>query len=427
MPKEDVYGFGDRLALEAFDTTTIDMMAAEGRSSIEDLVSAANSMEALSESIQANGVSRQDAVTLESIAPTILPVHIPVNSFTLYPTATNLKVALEAIDSWKNLNIMNLLKAVYKFLTDVVTWIINQFKKLFGKNQTEGPRVLENTRQTVTAASNIMTQTSTKVDANTVKDFDKALEKAKLTVSDKFNHLTRRLVNEPGTVSVLNNLRNQLHTAYAKLDTVSEKFAKAIEACGNESRYDEAVAMLNDLGALNPDTLVDTTELAILLDVTKQVPKLTGAKQITALRDLCQKLVGKHSSWDVKNSDTVQALTGLTERLDQLVEAIVDPLLGDSVPEVHDFTSKAKGAPDKIAQPLMDASRKLGDSFVVAQDCLAIFSILHTQILSLVEGAWDASKILMGSVATAAKRNKEVKELVESIETSLKATLKKAS
>lgn len=426
MPKEDVYGFGDRLSLEAFDMSAIDMANAEGRSSIEDLVAAANSMEALSESIHTNGVSRQDAVTLESIAPTILPTTTPVNSFTLYPTATNLKVALEAIDSWRNLNIANLLKAVYKFLADIVSWIIAQFKKLFNKTHTEGPRVIANIQATTSAASSVMTQTGNNVNADTSKQYDKALEKAKLTVSDAFNHLTRRLVNEPGTIAALNNLRAQLHTAYAKLDTVTEKFSTALEACQSESRYDEAAAMLSDLAALNPDTLVNVDDLAMVLDVTKQVPKLTGAKQITALRDLCKKLSGKTSSWDVKNSDTVQAIDGLCGRLVQLVDVLADPMIGSEIPEVHDFTTKARGAPDKIAQPLMDASRKLSDAFVVTQDCVAIFIMLYTEVMSLIQATWDASKILMGAVSTAAKRNKDVKDMVEAIEANLKATLKKA-
>lgn len=426
MHNVDVYGFGERLTLESFDNSALDLMVAEGRNSIVELVSAANSMEALADGLESTGVSRQDAITLESISPGLLPENYPVNSFTLVPSPTNLRIALESIDSFRNLSIANVLKAVYRFLSTIVNWVATHVKKLFTVSNKDGQRVVANISATVTSASSIITQTSKRVDAATEDQYAKSLEKAKLTISDAFNHLTRRLVTEPGAVGAILALRNELHTVYAKMDTITEKFILAVEASQTESRYSEAANMLTDLAGLNIDSLVDVTPLANVLDVTKQVPKLKGAEQVKALRDLCAKLSGKISSWDVKTADTIQGMFGLCGRLDELLEALDDPLVGHDVPKVADFSNKGKGAPKEIAQPLTDAGTKLTEAFVVAQDCVAIFVALFTEVMSLTQVSWDASKQLMGAVATKAKTNKDVKELVETIEANLKKSLKRA-
>ena len=426
MPNPDIYGFGNRLSVESFDNSPIDLMVAEGRNSIEELISAANSMEAIAVDVRDNGISRQDAITLESISPGLLPDRFPVNSFTMVPSPTNLKVALESIDAFRNLSLANLLKAVYRFLANIADWIVTQVKKLFTTTSKDGQRVLANAQATVQAADNIVTQTSKRVDPATEDQYNKALEKAKLTISDAFNHLTRRLINEPGTIGAIEGLRAELHTVYAKMDTITEKFILAIEASQTESRYSEAAGMLSDLASLNVDTLVDVSPLAMVLDVTKQVPKIKGAEQVKALRDLCSKLSGKVSSWDVKTSDTVQGMLSLCTRLDVLLDCLDDPLIGHDVPKVLDFTNKGKGAPAEIVQPLANAGQTMTEAFGVAQNCVGIFVMLFNEIMSLTQVTWDASKQLMGAVAMKAKTNKDVKEMVETIEAHLKQSLQRA-
>jgi len=429
MHNTDPYGFGTVLSLEAFDTTGLDLTRADDANAISELVSAANSMEELSETLLTNqAVSRNDAVTMESIAPGILPTRAPVNSFTLHPTATNLKVALEAIGNWRNLNIANMLKAIYKFVANVISWVINKIKSLFGKGSDpkDGKRVVDNLRLTVTAADDIITQTSPNVDAKSIAKYNEALEKAKLKVSDHFNHLVRDLVNSPGTISALNNLRSNIHTAYAKVDTLSNKFTIALDLCKAEGTYQEANNLLSDLAAFKPETLVDLKELAMVIDITKRSAQLKGDEQAKALRELCGRQSAKRSSWDVKTQDTVQAFHLLADRVVALLDAVDDPQIGTDIPEVKDFSEKAKGAPDAISSSLINASDVMTRGFEVMQDVVAVLVAIYQELMSLVQVMWDAAKFLMGAVATTAKQTSEVKETVASIEARLKTALKKA-
>jgi hypothetical protein len=429
MHKPDPYGFGDKLSLEAFDMTGVDIGRAEDASTLNDLVLAANAMEDISTTITQNrAVSRQDAVAMESIAPGILPTTAPVQAFTLQPTPTNLKVALEAISDWRNMSISNILKAVWRFIMNCLRWVRDKIKAVFSKggNPQDGKRVVENIRLAVVAVDDIVNQTSPAIDAKDVEQFTQALEKAKLKVSDHFNHLLRDVINTPGTVIGINTLRSNIHTAYGKVDTLSSKFAIALDLCKNEGTYTEAASLLADLAAFKPATLVDLSAMATVVDITKRTVKLPGDEQAKSLRELCDRQRKKRSSWDVKTRDTLQGFLQLTERVVDLLDAVDDPAIGTEIPDVVDFSEKAKNAPQPIAQPLMDASAVITKGFEVLQDTISVFVYVYEELISLVEVMWEAIKTLMGSVATTAKKTNEVKDLVSGIEARLKSSLKKA-
>lgn len=428
MHNTDPYGFGGKLSLEAFDMTGVDLQRADDANTVQDLITSANAMEEISTTItQARMVSRQDAVAMESICPGILPTTAPVQAFTLQPTPTNLKVALEAISDWRNMSISNILKAVWKFILNCLRWVRDKIKAIFGGvTPTDGKRVVENARLTMVAVDDIVRQVSPNVDAKDVEQFNQALEKAKLKISDQFNHLLRDLVNSPGTVSTINNLRSNIHTAYAKMDTLSGKFAIALDLSKAEATYADAANMLSDVASFKPATLVDLAQVANLVDISKRTVKLEGDEQAKSLRELCDRQRKKRSSWDVKTQDTLQSFLLLAERALDLLDAVDDAAIGTDIPDVVDFSDKAKNAPQPIAQPLMDASRVLTHGFEVLQDTIAVFVYIYEELLSLVQVMWDAAKSLMGSVATTAKKTSDVKDVVTGIEARLKASLKKA-
>ena len=429
MHNTDPYGFGGKLSLEAFDMTGVDLQRADDASTVQDLITSANAMEEISTTItQSRAVSRQDAVAMESICPGILPTTAPVQAFTLQPTPTNLKVALEAISDWRNMSIANILKAVWKFIMNCLRWVRDKVKAIFGKGgePKDGKRVVENVRLTMTAVDDIVQQVSPNVEAKDVEQFNQALEKAKLKVSDHFNHLLRDLVNSPGTVSAINNLRSNIHTAYGKMDTLSSKFSIALDLSKAEATYTDASAMLSDVASFKPETLVDLGQIAGLVDISKRTVKMVGDEQAKSLRELCDRQRKKHSSWDVKTQDTLQGFLQLAERALDLLDAVDDPAIGTDIPDVVDFSDKAKNAPQPIAQPLMDASAVMTRGFEVLQDTISVFVYIYEELISLVQVMWDAAKTLMGSVATTAKKTSEVKGVVSDIEARLKASLKKA-
>lgn len=427
MHKQDPYGFGDVLSLESFDTGALASSDAEEHNSIQELISSANTLRDISKSIvETNGVSQQDALAMESICPGILPQRAPVGSFTKNPTQTNFGIALEALGAWSNFNISNLLKAVYRFLANIVAWIVNQVKKLFG-NTKDGERVAQNITATVNATDAIINGVATNVPVDATKAFDKALEKAKLQISDGFNHLLKRVVTEDGAIIAINTLRSQLHTAYAKLDTLTDKYAHGLEICGKgQLHYAEANGLFTDLSSLNVDTLIDLSSVVNFFDQSRQIGAMSGTKQVAALRDHCLKLSKKQSSWDVKTTDTLLAMRILSERLAELFPVLDDPIIGGEIPTVKDFTGKAKNAPDDLTPALETAGTKITEAFEVTRDTVAIFVLIGQEVLNITQITWDASKKVMGEVATKAKQTAEVKDMVTNIETNLKAALKKA-
>lgn len=427
MHKQDPYGFGDVLSMESFDSGSLSGATSEEANSIQELIASANTLRDIGANIvESNGVSQQDALAMESIYPGILPARAPVGSFTKQPTQTNFAVALEALGAWSNFNIANLLKAVYRFLANIIAWIVNQVKNLFG-NTKDGARVAKNITATVTAADTIVSSTSTYVPVDTSKAYEKALEKAKLQVSDGFNHLLKRLVTEDGAITAINTIRSQLHTAYAKLDTLTNKYAHALEICGKgQIHYAEANGLFSDLGSLNVDTLIDLSVAVGFFDQTRQLGTLSGVKQVAALRDHCLKLSKKQSSWDVKTTDTLSAFSILATRLSDLFEVLDDPIIGDEVPTVKDFSGRAKDAPSDLTPALETAGTKITEAFEVTRDTVAIFVLIAREVLNITQITWDASKKVMGEIATKAKQTSEVKDMVTNIETNLKSALKKA-
>lgn len=428
MHNTDPYGFGGKLSLEAFDMTGVDLQRADDASTVQDLITSANAMEEISTTItQSRAISRQDAVAMESIAPGILPTTAPVQAFTLQPTPTNLKIALEAISDWRNMSVSNVLKAVWKFIMNCLRWVRDKIKGIFGgATPTDGKRVVENARLTMTAVDDIINQVGPSVDPKDAEQFTQAMEKAKLKISDHFNHLLRDLVNSPGTVSAINNLRSNIHTAYGKMDTLSSKFAIALDLSKAEATYADAANMLSDVASFKPATLVDLSQIAGLVDISKRTVKLDGDEQAKSLRELCDRQRKKRSSWDVKTQDTLQSFLLLAERAVDLLDAVDDAAIGTDIPDVVDFSDKAKNAPQPIAQPLMDASAVMTHGFEVMQDTISVFVYIYEELISLVQVMWDTAKSLMGSVATTAKKNSEVKDVVANIEARLKASLKKA-
>lgn len=428
MHNTDPYGFGGKLSLEAFDMTGVDLQRADDASTVQDLITSANAMEEISTTItQSRAISRQDAVAMESIAPGILPTTAPVRAFTLQPTPTNLKIALEAISDWRNMSVSNVLKAVWKFIMNCLRWVRDKIKGIFGgATPTDGKRVVENARLTMTAVDDIINQVGPSVDPKDAEQFTQAMEKAKLKISDHFNHLLRDLVNSPGTVSAINNLRSNIHTAYGKMDTLSSKFAIALDLSKAEATYADAANMLSDVASFKPATLVDLSQIAGLVDISKRTVKLDGDEQAKSLRELCDRQRKKRSSWDVKTQDTLQSFLLLAERAVDLLDAVDDAAIGTDIPDVVDFSDKAKNAPQPIAQPLMDASAVMTHGFEVMQDTISVFVYIYEELISLVQVMWDTAKSLMGSVATTAKKNSEVKDVVANIEARLKASLKKA-
>jgi hypothetical protein len=122
----------------------------------------------------------------------------------------------------------------------------------------------------------------------------------------------------------------------------------------------------------------------------------------------------------------LSAFSILATRLADLFEVLDDPIIGDEVPTVKDFSGRAKDAPSDLTPALETAGTKITEAFEVTRDTVAIFVLIAREVLNITQITWDASKKVMGEIATKAKQTSEVKDMVTNIETNLKAALKKA-
>lgn len=97
------------------------------------------------------GASRELAMTLESIAPGVLPERYPVNSFTVIPSGTNLKVTYEAIGGGKLAAAAAIIAAIFAALYKLAKWVIALLRGSKGVNET----AMKETAQARTAAETV--------------------------------------------------------------------------------------------------------------------------------------------------------------------------------------------------------------------------------------------------------------------------------
>lgn len=427
MHNTDPYGFRGDVSLEAFDNVALDIMMTDAQQPITALVESANALRMLGNTIaQEQGVGYEDALTMESIAPGILPYTAPVASFTKSPSRTNLRLALEAITAWNTMSMGNLVKQVYQFLLRCLKWVGDMFKRILPQKE-DGVRVLGNINATVIACEAITLQAGPVVDDKTNQSWQVALDKAQLKVSDGFDHLLKRLLTQTGAGEAIRTLRNQLHMSYAKLDTVCNKYEHAIVlSTQGPVHYQEADGLLADIAGFQPNTLMNVAPLVQWLEQGQRLGKMEGADVVAHLRKHCDELRNKRASWDTHTSDTLVAFRDLTDRLSALYDALEDDGLSTTIPEVKDLSGKIGRAPEAIATNLSLASQRLTGGFQVAQDAIGIYAAITNSVVSITAIAWAASKQLMADVATKGKRDKDAKDIIGKIEQDLKTQLKRA-
>lgn len=427
MQNNDIYGFSDTISMESFDNMG-SFETLDASTSLNDLIVTANQIQGIRDSILSDGVSKTDAMALESLNPGFFPQYVPMHSFTQMRSHTNLTVTLESIKSWTTMSIANMVKALYRFLMSCVTWIKNAIKGLFGTGK-DAKRVIANTEATVKATDEIVTQTRGATDAKTDESFHKSKEKAKLLISDHYTQLMRRMVSDKGTENMVRHLRSQLHTAYAKLDVLTEKYVRALEISSKgEINYQEANSIFADLASFNPGSLLDLDVELSYFELKQKFSHVSGDDLVQSLWDALKQQNMKRASWEVKTSDVIAGMLNLTSRLEELSDGILDPELDTTIPNVIDFSSKVRGAPEGITPNLALASQRLTEGFTVAQHGIGIYVEMLKAFITLTDLGWKASKSLMGDIATKAKTDcKDHVAVIKDIEQRLKTTLQKQS
>ncbi len=427
MQNNDIYGFSDTISMESFDNMG-GFEPLEAASTLNDLVTTANQIQGIRDSILSDGVSKTDALALESLNPGFFPQYVPMHSFTQMRSHTNLTVTLESIKSWTTMSIANMVKALYRFLMSCVNWVKNAIKGFFGTGK-DAKRVISNTEATVKATNEIVTQTRGATDSKTDEAFHKAKEKAKLLISDHYTQLMRRMVSDRGTENMVRHLRGQLHTAYAKLDVLTEKYVHALDISSKgEINYQEANSIFADLASFNPGSLLDLDLELSYFDLKQKLSHVNGSVLVQSLWDSLKQQNMKRASWEVKTSDVISGMLQLTTRLEELADDIIDPELDTTVPTVVDFSSKVRNAPEGITPNLALASQRLTEGFTVAQHGIGIYVELLKAFITLTDLGWKASKSMMGDIATKAKTDcTEYAAVIKDIEQRLKTTLQKQS
>lgn len=146
--------------------------------------------------VSTEGICRSDATFLSGLDAELLPSRAPVNSFTAYPSKTNLTVALEAIDGKRTAIIAGIIAALGAFLYKLLSWI--------GGNSSNGVPPIE------TAVTKVETAT-TKVEG-TFKVLDEHVEQVDNASALKkhIDNSIRKSVKEGPLAAVASHLTDEM-------------------------------------------------------------------------------------------------------------------------------------------------------------------------------------------------------------------------
>lgn len=245
LPTEPVVsdddGLVEQVKVAAESLALFEAEAAETEQNSDQLQSTVVALESMAVSIREKGVSREHAQVLTSYEPGILSPGV-VNSFTVLPSKTNQKLALESFAEalWRNFK--RAVEAVVNFIRRCWSWLLDFFRKTFGLDS----RLPEAAAQAITAteaAADVRKLVEDRlpkvVDAKLIEDklkqniiepLEKRLSVAGLGILDPDlprNHIAvESLGLAKNIVDLFNTFdgqRNVLSRARAEIDNVDER------------------------------------------------------------------------------------------------------------------------------------------------------------------------------------------------------------
>lgn len=214
-------------------------MVDESEQSVMSIESELASLNEIADTIEAaGGITKTHAVALESMHPGILPRTAPVNSFTVIPSNTNLKVALEEIDKKKAGLIAAAVAAIALVIYKIWKWIAGKSDdvKEIGKSAVESAESVEKTEeQTKAALAKAAEVAEIKEEVNKAIKHNEGLQDKLAFIHEHYTEIVHLSMNASGKfISALNKTVGIMHTAPEACEELKSKLENYLNSLHSE-------------------------------------------------------------------------------------------------------------------------------------------------------------------------------------------------
>lgn len=438
LEHDDVFGFpSTRYSLESFETGTSGAEWEDHNQGINNLVDSANAINAIRLSLlENNTVSRQTAVSIESISPGILPEHAPVASYTLAETGANLTITVESILDWSKKTLVDIIRRLGEFFAMAGKWLVKKGKELWDW-LTGCTRVAENAEKTFAATQDILAIVNENggFEESNQKKIDAATTKARLAVAETYTLFTSLLAeNSDNRATVgLESLRDLIPLVTSKIATMMDQYAAGITQSMTSAGLGEANSIISRIADFKPDTLVEFKPFIDLLNIHHPNTDVgvSGEQLVNECVLVIKQLNSKHVTLPITASDP--DIIGSFLCMTTQYTKVTDSLLGQGqsydakevdIPKLA-VSGSLKNAPDEIAGVVGAGASVLNECVEVLRALMILRATVVGIVQRVVASLWNAAKTLMAEYSMVAKAQ-GFRDAVSDIEKRLRGSLVRA-